>query len=88
VKGSIAELFMNWTSVAHAYAYWSRHKGRPNPPSDLDEAEAFVLKGRPVTATDAACMLDVVCASFGDGRCDGLDLVALRHVREFLAEGI
>lgn len=75
---------MLWTSIAHAHEYWRLNRRLGDPPSRLEEAEAFILNERPITAQDAACILDVVCALNGDARCDGLDLAALQRVRSFL----
>jgi len=76
---------MSWTSIPHAHEYWRSHRRLANPPSNLEDAEAFILNERPVTAQDAACILDVVCANGGDVRCDGLDHAALGRIRSLLA---
>lgn len=76
---------MSWISISHAHEYWRLKRRESDPPSDLEQAETFILKGAPANSQDAACMLDVVCAYPGDVRCDGLDHAALQRVRGFLA---
>lgn len=76
---------MSWTTISHAHEYWRSTRCLSNPPSDLDDAELFILNARPGTAKEAASILDVVCANNGDARCDGLDVVALQRVHSFLS---
>ncbi|MBC7767397.1 MAG: hypothetical protein H7124_01280 [Phycisphaerales bacterium] len=76
---------MSWTSIPHAHEYWRSCRNLADPPADLHAAETFILNERPITAQDAACILDVVCANCGDVRCDGLDLVALGRIRSLLS---
>lgn len=79
---------MSFTSIQYAHEYWRSHRRRAEPPSDMEDAEMFILKGRPVTAQEAACILDIICAYGGDMRCDGLDRAALERVRHFLSATI
>jgi hypothetical protein len=74
-----------WTSIPHAHEYWRSSRRLPDPPSNLEAAEAFILNEPPVTAQDAVCILDVVCAYGDDVRCDGLDRAALARVRHLLS---
>jgi len=76
---------MFWTSIHHAHEYWKSHRRLADPPADLEDAEIFILSGRPHSAEDAACIIDVIFAYGGDARCDGLDHAALGRVRGFLA---
>ena len=76
---------MSWTSIPHAHAYWRDNRDQTDPPTNLDDAETFILSERPRTTAEAACILDVVCASGGDARCDGLDLAALGRVHMLLS---
>jgi hypothetical protein len=76
---------MSWISIPHAHEFWRSNRPLPEPPPNLEDAEMFILGGRPSTAQDAACMLDVICAYGGDGRCDGLDHAALGRVHTFLS---
>jgi hypothetical protein len=76
---------MSWTSIPHAHEYWRNCRRLPDPPSNLEAAETFILNEQPSTAQDAACILDVVCAYGDDVRCDGLDRVALGRIRLLLS---
>lgn len=76
---------MSWLSIPHAHEYWKTLRRLANPPADLEDAETFILSGRPRTAQDAACILDVVRAYYGDARCDGLDREALERVHALLS---
>ena len=76
---------MNWTSIHHAHEYWKSRRQMRESSAVLDDAEAFILNAPPHTVQDAACILEVVCAYGGDGRCDSLDLTALKRVQRFLA---
>jgi len=76
---------MSWASIVHAHAYWRDHWNRIDPPSNLEQAETFILNEPPHTTEDATCILDVVCAYYGDARCDGLDHAALARIRSFLS---
>jgi hypothetical protein len=78
---------MSWTSIKLAHAYWRRHRGLLNPPSDMKEVETYILGETPATAKDAACILEVICAYGGDVRCDGLDRIAIKRVQAFLSAG-
>jgi DNA-binding CsgD family transcriptional regulator len=70
--------------IPHAHEYWRFHQGLTDPPTDLEDAEAFILTEPPATEQDAACILDVVCSNAGDVRCDGLEHAALRRIQRFL----
>ncbi len=76
---------MHWESISNAHKYWLLNRRLPDPPSNLEEAELFILNQKPVTVQDAACILDVICAYNGDWRCDGLDQTALARVHIFLS---
>lgn len=76
---------MTWISISHAHEYWRSHRRLADPPANLEDAETFILNTRPITTQDAACILDVVYAYYGDARCDGLDHAALGRVQNFLA---
>ncbi len=76
---------MPWTSIPHAHEYWRENRRRIDPPSNLEDAEAFILSERPRTPQDAACILEVICANEGDMRTDGLDREALHRVHGLLA---
>lgn len=73
-----------WTSIPHAHEYWRCSRTLAEPPSDLDEAERFILTAAPANVQDAACIVDVICAYRGDPRCDDLDRDALERVRTLL----
>lgn len=75
---------MSWTSISHAHEFWRGQRRSADAPTNLEEAETFILSGDPGTLQDAACILDVVCAYFGDARCDGLDHAALQRVQALL----
>lgn len=74
---------MTWISVQHAHEYWKSQKACPDLP-DLEQVEVFILSMRPQTAQDVACMIEVILAYGGDGRCDGLDVEALGRIHHFL----
>lgn len=76
---------MSWTSIRAAHAYWCVNNGRSDPPSDLDEAEVFILSWPPTNAQEAVCILDVICFAGGDVRCDGLDRAAFGRIRDYLS---
>jgi hypothetical protein len=76
---------MSWKSIPQAHEYWKSHIRLPDPPSDLEDAEAFILTRPPMSNEEAACILDVIYTYGGDPRCDGLDFAALRRVQHFLA---
>jgi hypothetical protein len=76
---------MPWTSIPHAHEYWHLTRRVADPPSSLEDSEAFILRARPNTNQDAACILDVVLANAGDPRCDGLDYAALQRVHHYLS---
>ncbi len=69
----------------HAHEYWRLSRRRGDPPSNLDDVEAFILSTLPQTIQDAVCILDVILANEGDMRTDGLDRSALTRVRGLLA---
>lgn len=75
---------MPWISISHAYEYWRLHQHLADPPAGIEDAEVFILGTHPNTHQDAACILDVVRASAGDPRCDGLDCTALGRVHDYL----
>ena len=75
---------MLWTSIRDAFAYWKSCLPLADPPCDFEVAEAFILAGRPTTALDAACILEVICKYGGDSRCDGLDHGALLRIQSLL----
>jgi len=75
---------MTWTSIPHAYEYWRATRALADPPSELEDAEIFILNAQPKTHQDAACMIDVVRAYSGDPRCDRLDVAALGSVHAYL----
>ena len=77
---------MSWTSIHHAHEYWRLNRRSDDPPSNLDEVEAFILATPPRSVQDAVCILDIILANEGDMRTDGLDRGALTRVRGLLAE--
>lgn len=55
--------------------------------SSMEAAENALLTHAPTTATEAACLLEVVRQNLGDaGRSDGLDVQALKAVQGWLAQ--
>lgn len=76
---------MSWTSIHQAHEYWRLNRRSADPPSNLDDVEAFILTAPPRTIQDAANILDVIIANEGDTRTDGLDSRALTRVRGLLA---
>jgi predicted lipoprotein len=75
---------MSWTSIPHAHEYWRSQRTAQSRPEDVDAVEAFILTAPTATMQDAACVLDIICANYGDTRCDGLDVSALARVRNLL----
>lgn len=55
--------------------------------STLEAAERVILAHRPTSLADAATMLEVVMEQRGDGRSDGLDLMALERIIYLLRGG-
>lgn len=53
----------------------------------LEGAERVILAHRPTSIADAATMLEVVMEQRGDGRSDGLDLMALERIVCLLRSG-
>jgi hypothetical protein len=76
---------MSWISIHHAHEYWRLNRRSADPPSNLDDVEAFILTAPPHTIQDAMCILDIILANEGDMRTDGLDRSALTRVRGLLA---
>ena len=91
IKGFLP-LFRSWFDTA-AMAEKVGVSGSPeNLLAELDlgpmvEAEPRLLNHTPVSAAEAACMLEVVRQNMVDaGRSDGLDLRALTAVQRWLAD--
>lgn len=77
---------IHFSNVQSAVADWRRCRDDPENQWDAFEAaEAFILALSPRCPDDVAAMLDVLITQSGDPRSDGLDIRALRSVRDFIS---
>lgn len=76
-------------AFGQAIALWeaTRQTATDDEFNTLEGAERVILAHMPTSLADAATMLEVVMEQRGDGRSDGLDLMAIERIVYLLRRG-